>query len=632
MKTTTFRWLIVTLAVTALAPPAGAWHGKGHHRAADLALMLLPDSVPGFVTDRAELVTHMSVEPDNWTNPIAPAGLHAATAPEHYFDMELLDGNDVPAKRYELIRWCVANDLPVYKVGLLPYSLQEWTQRLTVAFAEYRKWPENPQIQTKCALYAGVLSHYAADLCMPLHTTVHYDGRLDANGKSPHSGIHLKVDALLGKLPAPARPSAADRKAVEPFKAVFPAVLDELRRSHKLVDRVYAMEANIPAYDQDLPAGGAVRAFAEQRLQAAGVFTARLIATAWRDSAEIKLPKWHTQPAVKETSALTGRPDYRHAAPAGGPHTGTVETVRVATWNVEHFMKLFDQARMPERSRDRTELFGDDEDLFEIAATWKLPRFDADIVGLQEAPTEAMLKKFNAERLDGQYAYVRSFTGNAPGQQIALLARKGFDVLEVRDRYHLEADPVEDPNLRSMKRGLGGNRLFSRGPVFVKFRTPAKRILWVGVTHAKSKFGDSPAVVKWRIRELARTRQIAQEILAEDPNANVVVMGDFNDSFGKDRNEETVGRDALAEMLAGPADRRLTALTRPLAESGQASYHCRIKPAYLRSMLDHVFLSGALAPQAARCYLIDAPIAAVASDHLPVVTVLELREPASAAE
>jgi endonuclease/exonuclease/phosphatase family metal-dependent hydrolase len=44
----------------------------------------------------------------------------------------------------------------------------------------------------------------------------------------------------------------------------------------------------------------------------------------------------------------------------------------------------------------------------------------------------------------------------------------------------------------------------------------------------------------------------------------------------------------------------------------------------LRSFLDHVFLSPALAEGLKRTIIIDDPIAAVASDHYPVVVEVEL--------
>ncbi len=88
----------------------------------------------------------------------------------------------------------------------------------------------------KCLVYAGRLAHYAADLEQPLHTTVDYDGRTQAakdaknkTFKSPHTGIHTKVDALPTKMPY-------DQLFKDPLPApqarddVFALVQEELRK------------------------------------------------------------------------------------------------------------------------------------------------------------------------------------------------------------------------------------------------------------------------------------------------------------------------------------------------------------------------------------------------------------------
>jgi len=160
-----------------------------------------------------------------------------------------------------------------------------------VAFAEYRKWPNNSYIQQKCLVYAGILSHYAQDLCQPLHVTIHYDGRANPDGSSPRTGIHAKVDALLQKVRD--NELSVPSTAAAPFEELSSGVLTELRRSNQLVDRVYELENSLPASNEPLQLGSAVSRFAAERLEAAAVFTARLYTTAWRDSAGVKLPEWH---------------------------------------------------------------------------------------------------------------------------------------------------------------------------------------------------------------------------------------------------------------------------------------------------------------------------------------------------
>ena len=164
--------LLSGVAMAILASAAVAWHAGGHRRATALAANALPDALPDFFRNGTDLLTHCACDPDTFRRPFAQDELHEAAAPEHYFDLEPLNGGDIPRKRHDFLAWCFANDIPPAAVGLAPYAITEWTQRLTVAFAEHRRWPNDPNIQTKCLVYAGLLAHYAQDLCQPLHTTM----------------------------------------------------------------------------------------------------------------------------------------------------------------------------------------------------------------------------------------------------------------------------------------------------------------------------------------------------------------------------------------------------------------------------------------------------------------------------
>ena len=195
------RMELAAVVLFVAAMPALGWHGPGHERAARAAVEATADLMPPFFSEGVETLLHCAVDPDLFTRPIAPGELHATESPEHYIDLERLDGAPVPRTRQDLLALCCEKGMDLSKVGTVPYAIVEWTQRLSVALAEYRRWPDDVSIQRKCLVYAGILSHYTADLCQPLHTTVDYDGRVKPDGSSPHSGIHLRVDALLGKLP-----------------------------------------------------------------------------------------------------------------------------------------------------------------------------------------------------------------------------------------------------------------------------------------------------------------------------------------------------------------------------------------------------------------------------------------------
>ena len=293
MKTATFLRFAACAAVVALAGEAGAWFGPGHEIATRLAVRALPPDAPLFFRRGWRTVAHCSQDPDLFRLRALPQA-RSGEGPNHYLDLELLGGAKLPLTRERFSALCARKKLTVWKVGAVPYAVAEWTQRLTLAFAEYRRWPKNPAIRAKALVYAGLLAHYAQDLCQPLHTTVHFDGRTRPDGKSPRSGIHPKTDALIQKAPAGGVEKLAGLRP-RVFVSVFDEAVAELMRSHALVDRVYAIEKGLPAMDKPLAPKTPAAQLADERLRAAAEFTASLYLTAWRHSAKLKLPVWHTR-------------------------------------------------------------------------------------------------------------------------------------------------------------------------------------------------------------------------------------------------------------------------------------------------------------------------------------------------
>lgn len=286
--------LTALLALALVACPAYAWHGPGHEKATEAAVIALKGKLPAFFTADPSIQAHGSVDPDVFKHKRAPLLMNAEYS-DHYFDLEFLGGDDLPETRYAFIDYCAAKGLTPSKVGFAPYSVTEWTERLMVAFAEHRKWPENEHIERKIVVYAGLLAHYAEDLCHPLHTTVHFDGRVAKPGaESPRTGIHLKTDALTGKIPIAPKAVA---HAIEPkaHDDIFKAVIAELKKSHALVDKVYALEKRYPELPEPIEKGSAVWRFTEERLDASAEFTASLYLTAWEKSKEVELPDYHVR-------------------------------------------------------------------------------------------------------------------------------------------------------------------------------------------------------------------------------------------------------------------------------------------------------------------------------------------------
>ncbi len=292
--------LVAALAAGALLAgrAALAWWSQQHLPASAAAAALLPKDMPDFFRRGTAALAAYSADPDVWKEKVAPA-LRAAEGPNHYLDLELLQGRALPADRWKYEGLCREVRTSARAAGGLPYALQEWWERLLLAFAEHRAWPKDERVHAKTLYIAGVLAHYAQDAAQPLHTTVHFDGRLAPDGSSPRSGIHARVDALPEKLRLSAKEVADAAGGKLPTlgpDGVAAMIMDAIRESHGKLDLVYKLEGKLPDPDAAPPekVDPEVRAFALERLGAGARLTAALWYSAWTASAEVKLPAWHS--------------------------------------------------------------------------------------------------------------------------------------------------------------------------------------------------------------------------------------------------------------------------------------------------------------------------------------------------
>lgn len=315
------------LATLPIASPASAWFTVGHAKVARAAVRALPPEVPQFFRDGAFAVGEAAVDPDLFKDRNLVA-LRAAEDPQHYLDWELIAGMPLPADRWLFTAQVLERKVDPKNVGVLPYSLLESVQRLTIAFAEHRRYPDDPYIRQKALVYAGWLAHYGGDLEQPLHTTIHHDGRALPDNSSPKTGIHQLVDGLLERVPLDEAALTRDLP-IQVYPDVWTAIQSELTKSHALVDHVYSLEPELrkafppPPRPAATPAPGApgtpsppanlrpaptpaptppppiplsVSGFAAERFRVTAGFLASLYRTAWEQSAAIQLPSWLERP------------------------------------------------------------------------------------------------------------------------------------------------------------------------------------------------------------------------------------------------------------------------------------------------------------------------------------------------
>ena len=288
MKRFLFALCTISLVV---GNAAWGWWGGGHDILTQAAVKALPEELPPFFREGESMIAHCSYDPDVSKNRGAPH-LYAAEHSEHYLDFELLQGRPLPKTRPEFIQLCAELKLKPEKIGFVPYAVAEWTERLAVAFAEHREWPDNAMIQQKCMVYAGFVAHYAQDMCEPLHLTIHFNGKKQPDGSTVHKGIHEKVDAVIEFLKLDPSDLARGQK-VEPLEDVMSGIVKEFDNGYSLVDRVYELADHFPSTrGEEWTPMPEVVDFAKERAREATRFTAVLYVTAWELSKEINLPGW----------------------------------------------------------------------------------------------------------------------------------------------------------------------------------------------------------------------------------------------------------------------------------------------------------------------------------------------------
>ena len=283
MRTIRAIWIAVVAGL--LAVPAHAWWGDGHGILTEGAVQALPEDVPAFFRQGGNIASHVVFDPDLFKNRRAPLLSHAEHG-EHYFDIEYLGGRAIPTKRFDFIALCFELQLDPPRVGMAPYAIAEWTERLAVAFAEHRQWPENEAIQQKCLVYAGILAHYAEDICQPLHATRDFDGKKQEDGTVIGKGIHEQVDSSVERLGFAPEDLAAEQDIVA-FDPLMKAIVAQIRESNGRVEEVYALLGH---WEDESDAR--VRALTLDLARTSVRFTASLYLTAWHQSAEIRLPRW----------------------------------------------------------------------------------------------------------------------------------------------------------------------------------------------------------------------------------------------------------------------------------------------------------------------------------------------------
>jgi type 1 glutamine amidotransferase len=319
----THRFLAVAGALLVVTTATlRAWDYEAHRVIHQLALASLPTNFPAFAltADARERIAFLAGEADRWRNTPDELSFSHATGPDHYFDVEYLEGvglapEALPIFRYEFAVQLAAaraarpdqfppidarrnKDRTQESIGTLPWALAENVGRLKSgfsylnAFEQHGGTPEEIANAQANIIYAmGFMGHFVGDATQPLHTTKHHHGWVGENpqGYTRDRGIHQWIDggyfAKTGGVQAepllrrirPAQLVGGNGTEEELFRALTAWLLEQ----HQRVEPLYQLHKD-GKLSGDGAAGLEGRAFLEEQLVRAGQMLGNVWYTAWQ--------------------------------------------------------------------------------------------------------------------------------------------------------------------------------------------------------------------------------------------------------------------------------------------------------------------------------------------------------------
>lgn len=160
------------------ALPLLSWGDKGHRAVVSLSLTTLPPGVRAWYRGQEAFLRDHASDPDHWRQ-------DRKEGPRHFLDCEAYGGPDGVPREEAAAQAKLGGAF--YRNGVVPWIIQDRWRDLVAAFKS-----GDPE---KVAYATAILSHYVADLHVPLHTTENHDG--EATGQR---GVHSRWETgLVGR-------------------------------------------------------------------------------------------------------------------------------------------------------------------------------------------------------------------------------------------------------------------------------------------------------------------------------------------------------------------------------------------------------------------------------------------------
>jgi endonuclease/exonuclease/phosphatase family metal-dependent hydrolase len=283
------------------------------------------------------------------------------------------------------------------------------------------------------------------------------------------------------------------------------------------------------------------------------------------------------------------------------------DTFRVATYNVESYLAEATQTRSAKSAEAKAKVR-------ESIRTLK-----PDILALQEiGGTNTLLELRDCLKAEGlDLPYWEHVTGFDTNIHVAILSKFPFTAR----RPH-----TDDSFL------LSGRRFrVSRGFAEVDVQVRTNYSFTLITAHLKSKRAVAQAdEAELRLEEAKLLREKIDARLAENPNANLIVLGDFNDTKDSPSTKAVIGRGKHKLVDTRPAERNgdNTPSPNPAWEPRNVTWTHYYGKEDTYSRIDFLLISPGLAREwvTNETYVLTLPNWGVGSDHRPIVATFEAED------
>lgn len=289
------------------------------------------------------------------------------------------------------------------------------------------------------------------------------------------------------------------------------------------------------------------------------------------------------------------------------PQLGGAETFRVATYNVENYLDESSGSRHVKSPEAKAKV------------RESILAMKPDVLALQEIGKPSALRELQGslkqQGLDLPFSeMVQGFDTNV---HVAVLSRFPFTSVKPH---------TNDSFLLSGKRFR-----VSRGFGQVNIQVRTNYAFTLMVAHLKSKRPIPQAdEAELRFEEAKVLREKVDALLNADPNANLVVLGDLNDTKGAASTKEVIGKGRHKLIDTRPAERNGDSPQPAIRGNGPRNItwtqYYAIEDLYSR--FDYILLSPGMGREwvTNETYVLAMPDWGIASDHRPLLATFEAED------